>query len=1238
MNTIQCPNCEKALPGYANYCTNCGESVTSSGHISTRSRAEKFSLADAFQDSHFHLMSQAEMLIASVGKKRPAPVNIARQSRSSAAYSTRSLQQTASQNTQQYPIHDVVTQLHEEDARPLTWQKVLDTPTAQEDVPVSPRPISSHHVALRKPSSKGQGRRRAPSTLLFWASLVTILLLSLGGAFGVFVSLGHSKAGPHAPTLQASSNTIAIGATLTLHGSNFTSHGRVGLTRDAILPIADTGGASIIQADSRGNFTDTITVSPDWQAGAHSLNAEDAKLHKIARFSLVVTGKSTSLRPAHFTLSTTKLDLGTGDTATNSTQQITLSNTGGGQITWQGSSDQSWLLLTPDNGTFAASAKTRVTIAVDRANLQPGPYTAHVNFLSNVGSMKVTVTMRVVPLDPGHGAVLQVTPAVLSFTASDGGTAPPTQTITVSNPGVLPLQWSTATNAAWLTVSPDAGNVQNASSTASVTTTTASQSVSAQSVVVSINTSTLLPGTYSGMITFTGQGQVKSSPQNVLVTITITPQCSLQVSPSLLTFASVYQQSSPSSKTINVGVSQGGCKAPIQWSATTTASWLVLSANSGATPTSPSVSVNSAGLNPGTYNGSIVFSTSAGTETLPVTFTLGQANTPIMSVSAATLTYNGVVGQASPNAQSVVVTNTVGGTLSWQASVATSVGGNWLSVATTSGSLTGDQSATLSVTATTLNTLTPGTYNGTVTITGNDENGHEVPGSPQVIPVSFVVQGACTVTTGPTALTFTSVVGQATQTAQPITIAANGACPHAVNWNATASTSWLVVTPAMGIATLASAGKSSISISSAGLKAGSYSSMLTITAVDSVTYQAIGTPTVIPVALTIQQACTLQAPSVATEAFTTIAGQNPAAQTFALGVSGACAGNIAVTPTVTLGSGTGWLTVTPTTATVLAGGTATFTVTVIGKALTAGSYGGSITLAGVNNGVTIAGSPQTVGITVMVSAPSSLAASAGAAATHGASGVTAQPVNIANTGGTALNWTATLANAPSSISLAPISGSLAAGTNTSIGVVVDAAHAIAGNYTANVTITATDPATGLVAVGSPTTVPITISIAPPSMQVNTTSLTYSTSAGTNPVAQSINITNIGGGTLTWTTGAPSASWLAIGTTSGSDTPNVTSSPVFNVSSAGLAAGSYTATVVITPSVGSAVTITVTLTVVATPSPTPTVGVGVTPTIGITPTPTTNIVPASTSTVGRTPTVGVTPTPTPAIGITPTPKL
>jgi hypothetical protein len=63
----------------------------------------------------------------------------------------------------------------------------------------------------------------------------------------------------------------------------------------------------------------------------------------------------------------------------------------------------------------------------------------------------------------------------------------------------------------------------------------------------------------------------------------------------------------------------------LTWSATTSASWLVLSATSGTTPQTISVSANPAGLAAGTYTGTITFSSSGitnGPQTVSVTLTV----------------------------------------------------------------------------------------------------------------------------------------------------------------------------------------------------------------------------------------------------------------------------------------------------------------------------------------------------------------------------------------------------------------------------------------------------------------------------------------------------------------------------------------------------------------------------------------------------------------------------------------
>ncbi len=162
----------------------------------------------------------------------------------------------------------------------------------------------------------------------------------------------------------------------------------------------------------------------------------------------------------------------------------------------------------------------------------------------------------------------------------------------------------------WLSVSPQSANVDPSGNLP---------------VTVNVNSSLLLPGTYNGTITLTQEPDLAaSSPQTIFVTVTIMPQCSLQVAPGQLNFASVYLQGTPGAKAISIGTLQG-CNSPMSWQATSNASWLTIDTTHGQTPATPKVGINISGLSPGVYNSSIVFSSSSGTQTLPVTFTLSQS-------------------------------------------------------------------------------------------------------------------------------------------------------------------------------------------------------------------------------------------------------------------------------------------------------------------------------------------------------------------------------------------------------------------------------------------------------------------------------------------------------------------------------------------------------------------------------------------------------------------------------------
>jgi hypothetical protein len=353
---------------------------------------------------------------------------------------------------------------------------------------------------------------------------------------------------------------------------------------------------------------------------------------------------------------------------------------------------------------------------------------------------------------------------------------------------------------------------------------------------------------------------------------------------------------------------------------------------------------------------------------------------------------------------------------------------------------------------------------------------------------------------------------------------------------------------------------------------------VTITAVDSVSHQVIGSPQNVVVTLIVHPPCTLQEPSIARATFSSEAGSNPPPQHFTIGIIGTCTGNITITPTSTKS----WLIVTPASA-VITAGSASFKVKVISATLPVGSDSGTISIIGVaSNGLTLTGGPQTIQVTENVVAPPSLAVGPATLTFNITTGTTAQPFSITNSGGEPLNWTAALdPNAPAFVSLATTSGTgLAAGASALVNVNVDATGVAGGStFTTSVTVTATDSLTGQAVAGSPTTINVTINVAPPAMQLSSNTLFYTTTAGLNPDPQSITLTNTGGNGLKWTLSPSSQTWLTLSATSGHDPAQSSSTITFSVDATGMTAGTTsTATVIITPSSGSAVTVTVTLTI------------------------------------------------------------
>ncbi|WP_162005116.1 BACON domain-containing protein [Dictyobacter vulcani] len=1118
-------------------------------------------------------------------------------------------------NTQKYPrplpsSHSLLYGTSEESRRQLTWQKVVETP--RRPMPTYPPrpPLPPQSLPILRHIPYGWfviPRMLFGPRLIFWVSLVLVLLLIGGGTLGMVEAFKNSSDAtglPSGPSLQVSPSSADLGTILSLSGTGLSPRTQIGLFRDNAIPIMDTNNAAALFTDDDGAINDTVIIGSDWGGGLHTITLEDAHTHRYISTPVQVTGNIGPLRPAHFKISADAIDFTAGDQATNTLKKISLSNSGAGQIAWQATTTQPWLMLSPPSGMLSSDMPpTDIIVAATRANLQPGDYAAQVVFSSSAGDLRVPVKMQVLPLEASHQPVLQLSPAVLSFTGTDGGKNPDPQAITVSNPGALPLNWKAAADVPWLKVEPQNDQVQPSMSS---------------SATVNIDTSSLLPGTHSAHLTFkaTGPDAVLHSPQTVYVSVTITPNCGVLVSPGLLNLSSTQQQGRVS-QALSLGQT-ASCSGSVAWKAKSNTSWLTIDQSQGKTPSSPSVTANVATLSPGTYNGSITFTSGHGSQVLLVSLSVLPANAPVLSLGLSNFSFSANAGGSNPPAQQLVLTNTGGTALSWSASAAALSGGSWLSLDKTTGQLGAHQSTTVRVQAGLLNTLTANTYTGMIRISAVDASGHPLSKNAQVVPVSFAVGAACSLQVPAQALTFYGYAGQANgrvqnnaKTTQALTMTAGSSCKQALNWKASVSTlaggSWLHVAPATGRLAPNASAATQVSVSLTGMKAGTYAGKLQIVAMDSGNQNKVLNTQTIDIYLNVQPPCTLQAPSVPSLNFSTPGNVASATQTIKIGVIGTCAGgNVSIVPTTVSLLTKPWLTISPASAVIQSGGSATFTVTANTAGLARGSqYTSSVSFAALDAGIAIVGSPQSLPVSLSLGGTPKLTVGPSTLNVNVLPGKATQPIAINNEGDAALDWTASLqAGTAAYFSLSNSAGQhLAAGSSTTIALLMDTTNAAPDNYVANVLVSATNSVTGEDA-GS-VKLPVTITVvAPPAMQIDRTRLDFNAIEGNDPADQSITISNSGGGTINWTASAPDQAWLKLGSSTGVANGSTTSTLVFKVSTSGLTASTqaYTASVLLTPSSGNAVTILVNLTLSSPPpQPDPTQPPAGTPQAQITPT-------------------------------------
>ena len=649
-------------------------------------------------------------------------------------------------------------------------------------------------------------QRRYVPTLLTISCLIFLVASSL-----LAYAFLNKKPASNSQVLTAIPNQLRVDDTFILAGKGFGINDPITFTHDQNSdPILDGDGKPLrAHADDVGTFSVHIIVPSNWSVGQHAIHAIDSGKDQTLSVTAIITVEQSSLAPPQLQLSASKLDFGTSIPGVVSKKDFILINAGGRQLTWQASSDQPWLTVSPNTGTFSGRGITQVV--VNAGTLAPQAYTGHITFIQQGGSHQpliLNVTMTVKSAPP---SALTITPVSLTYSGTTSQN-PADQVITLQNTGGQPLDWSssvvTGDGASWLSVNPSSSHLASHTS---------------ETIKVSVQSQQLAIGSYQGTINFKG-----GTNPSVTVALSVAAPGNLIASPPSLSFASVGQN--PAAQTITLQNSGGG---PFDWTVTAAtvdgASWLNVTPTSGHLEINQSatvaININAAALKPQSYQGTLTFTYGGGlTKQVPVSLSVSIPLTAVISLNQSRLNFTTLQG-INPAPLSFTIGNTGNATLNWVIAEDQN-GATFAPVSSTTGSLAPNRSTSITVNPNVAQ-AGAGTLSTTLTVADSD-TGSKVPR--QSITVSIVVEGRPQITLSTNTMDF----GQDsifTESSQLLDISNTGS--KTLNWVAKSSASWLTAYASAGSLDPGKDMVLEVDCNSALLSPGTYTATLTLSDNDS---------------------------------------------------------------------------------------------------------------------------------------------------------------------------------------------------------------------------------------------------------------------------------------------------------------------------------------------------------------------------------------------------------------------
>lgn len=842
-------------------------------------------------------------------------------------------------------------------------------------------------------------------------------------------------------------------------------------------------------------------------------------------------------------------------------QTVDITNTGGGGLPALGTLALGSISYGPGATGWLTTASVNsstgvITLRPATGSLAAGTYTATVPVTASGAASgspdAITVTFTVVPTS-SSSPTLTLSSASVSFAGQAGAANPAAQTIALTNTGDGGL-------AALGTLSLDSVVY---SAGAAGWLTTASLNPSTGVVTLQPATGALAPGTYTATVWLAGTAAGIGSPKTAAVAFTVTPGTAGAVLALSATSVSshvtvggaaaaqvitVYNAGSGTLGNVNLGnVTYAG----------TSSGWLTRSydAATGALTLTPSTAALPAGSSTATFNVSTAPAVTGSPASVTVRLTVAAASAaPVLTLSATQVSLAAPAGGPNPAQQTVFVSNTGGGSLGALALGAVTYGAGasgWLSRSLSGATITlGAQVAALSA----------GSYTASFPVTAS---GSGAIGTPATLTVNLTVapnRAPPVLTLSSRAVSFAAPSGSSAAPATVTvintgggTLASLGAIAiGAITYGGTSS-NWLVanLNPATGVVTLTPATST--------LPAGTSTATVPVTS-------ASGGASSISVTSSVAAA---NAPPVLTLSLTALTfrevrGGAPAADqqvTITNAGGGTLAGVSVGTVTYEAGQPAGWLALPASGP--LSGSSLTFRVAA--GSLPTGVYNASVVVSSANGG------SETAAVTLEVQAPvltlSALAVSF--SATQGEADPPGQSVSASNTGVGNQASLGALSIGPIAYGVGEPGAWLSASVSgAAVRLLARTGALPSGTFTARVPVVSEFGGTQTIV----TTFTVAPGAAPPVLALSASTVSFSgILGGANPAPQAIAISNQGGqtlGTLTVTPAAPAAPWL--------DASLQGTRVVFTANTAGLAAGSYSASVTVSSGNAGSLPVSVTL--------------------------------------------------------------